>query len=110
MAKNPHFRVLALTATPGSTTEAVQEIVDSLHISRIEIRDEKSIDLQPYMHKKVCTCPDIVFNVQNVIPLQEIKQHIIKMNEGIYKVMDLLSNIMEVLIVFGDINAFSNFL
>ena len=52
MAKNPHFRVLALTATPGSTPEAVQGIVDSLHISHIEIRDENSIDLRGYMHKK----------------------------------------------------------
>lgn len=53
MAKNPYHRVLALTATPGSTPEAIQSIVDSLHISRIEIRDENSIDLREYMHKKV---------------------------------------------------------
>lgn len=53
MAKNPHHRVLALTATPGSTPEAIQNIVDSLHISRIEIRNESSLDLRDYMHKKV---------------------------------------------------------
>lgn len=53
MTKNPHFRVLALTATPGSTPDAVQAIVDSLHISRIEIRDEGSLDLREYIHKKV---------------------------------------------------------
>lgn len=53
MAKNPHFRVLALTATPGSDRETVQEIVNCLHISHIEIRDENSIDLRPYLHKKV---------------------------------------------------------
>jgi ERCC4-related helicase len=54
MAKNPHFRVLALTATPGSTPDAVQSIVDSLHISHIEIRDENSLDLKEYVFKKVC--------------------------------------------------------
>ena len=54
MAKNPHFRVLALTATPGSTPDAVQAIVDSLHISHIEIRDENSLDLKEYVFKKVC--------------------------------------------------------
>src|SRR5882757_1753898 len=43
MAKNPYFRVLALTATPGRTPDAVQAIVDALHISRIEIRDEQSL-------------------------------------------------------------------
>jgi ATP-dependent DNA helicase MPH1 len=53
MAKNPHFRLLALTATPGSKPEAVQEIVDALHISHIEIRDENSLDLRQYMFKKV---------------------------------------------------------
>ena len=54
MAKNPHFRLLALTATPGSTPEAVQNLIDGLHISNIEIRDENSIDLRQYIHEKVC--------------------------------------------------------
>jgi ATP-dependent DNA helicase MPH1 len=53
MHRNPHFRVLALSATPGGTPEAVQAIVDSLHISRIEIRDEQSLDIRPYTHEKV---------------------------------------------------------
>ncbi|KAF8559410.1 P-loop containing nucleoside triphosphate hydrolase protein [Imleria badia] len=77
MAKNPHFRVLALTATPGSTPDAVQAIVDSLHISRIEIRDEGSLDLREYMHKK------------------EVKQHIIKMTEDIVHFQQLLKTVME---------------
>ena len=53
MAKNPHFRILALTATPGNNPEGVQRIVDSLHISHIEIRNEMSFDLQQYLFKKV---------------------------------------------------------
>ncbi|KAI6005074.1 hypothetical protein F5J12DRAFT_921301 [Pisolithus orientalis] len=77
MAKNPHFRVLALTATPGSSQEAVQAIVDSLHISRIEIRDERSLDLREYMHKK------------------QIKQHIIQMNDEIIHFQQLLKTVME---------------
>ncbi|KAG1889374.1 hypothetical protein F4604DRAFT_1712018 [Suillus subluteus] len=76
MAKNPYHRVLALTATPGSTPEAIQSIVDSLHISRIEIRDESSIDLREYMHKK------------------EIKQHIIKMTDDVLKAQELLKEVM----------------
>ncbi|KAF9243791.1 P-loop containing nucleoside triphosphate hydrolase protein [Melanogaster broomeanus] len=77
MAKNPHFRVLALTATPGGTPEAIQAIVDSLHVSRIEIRDEGSIDLREYMHKKA------------------LKQHIIKMTEDIVHFQQLLKTVME---------------
>lgn len=53
MAKNPHFRLLALTATPGNTPDAVQALVDGLHISHIEIRDENSLDLKPYIFQKV---------------------------------------------------------
>jgi ATP-dependent DNA helicase MPH1 len=45
------FRVLALTATPGSTVEAVQEVIDSLEISKVEIRTEESIDIQQFTHR-----------------------------------------------------------
>ena len=54
MHKNPHFRVLALTATPGGKPEDVQELCDALHISHIEIRDEFSPDLKQYIFNKVC--------------------------------------------------------
>jgi ATP-dependent DNA helicase MPH1 len=53
MAKNPHFRLLALTATPGNNTDSIQTLIDGLHISRIEIRNENSIDLKPYIFEKV---------------------------------------------------------
>lgn len=53
MHKNPHFRVLALTATPGGKPEDVQELCDALHISHIEIRDEFSSDLKQYIFQKV---------------------------------------------------------
>ncbi|KAG8855357.1 3'-5' DNA helicase [Serendipita sp. 411] len=53
MATNPFFRLMALTATPGSKPEVVQTIVDSLHISHIEIRNEESMDVRKYMHQKM---------------------------------------------------------
>lgn len=53
MSKNPHFRVLALSATPGGKPEVVQSVIDALHISRIEARDENSLDIKPYLHQKV---------------------------------------------------------
>ncbi|GAB1311136.1 3'-5' DNA helicase [Madurella fahalii] len=46
------FRVLALTATPGSTVEGVQDIIDNLGISHIEIRTEESIDIRQYVHAR----------------------------------------------------------
>ena len=49
---NSSFRVLALTATPGSTVEGVQEVIDGLGISDIEIRTEESIDIREYVHSR----------------------------------------------------------
>lgn len=46
------FRVLALTATPGTKVEAIQEVIDNLGISHIEIRTEESIDIRQYVHKR----------------------------------------------------------
>ncbi|KAI1341469.1 type III restriction enzyme [Xylariaceae sp. FL0016] len=46
------FRILALTATPGSKVEAVQEVIDGLGISHIEIRTEESIDIRQYVHQR----------------------------------------------------------
>ncbi|OJD22493.1 hypothetical protein ACJ73_06159 [Blastomyces percursus] len=51
-AYNTSFRVLALTATPGSTVEAVQEVIDGLNISRVEIRTEESLDISEYVHSR----------------------------------------------------------
>ncbi|MCJ1361281.1 3'-5' DNA helicase [Acarospora aff. strigata] len=46
------FRVLALTATPGGSVEAVQAVIDGLDISRVEIRTENSIDIRQYVHSR----------------------------------------------------------
>lgn len=43
------FRVLALSATPGSDTKSVQAVVDNLLIQKVEIRTEESMDIQPYI-------------------------------------------------------------
>ncbi|KAJ2796618.1 3'-5' DNA helicase, partial [Coemansia guatemalensis] len=44
------FRVMALTATPGSNLKAVQDIVHRLHVSHIFLRTEESLDVVPYIH------------------------------------------------------------
>jgi len=77
MATNPFHRILALTATPGNNPDAVQAIIDSLHLSHIEIRDENSLDLQKYRHKK------------------HTSQHIIKMTNDLLHIRDPLQRLME---------------
>ncbi|KAL4884352.1 hypothetical protein BJY04DRAFT_215318 [Aspergillus karnatakaensis] len=49
---NQNFRVLALTATPGSTVESVQAVIDGLDISKVEIRTEQSLDIREYVHAR----------------------------------------------------------
>ncbi|XP_035213323.1 Fanconi anemia group M protein-like, partial [Stegodyphus dumicola] len=43
-----HFRVLALTATPGSDTQAVKQVLSNLLISHVEMRTEDSDDVKQY--------------------------------------------------------------
>ncbi|ODV84348.1 hypothetical protein CANARDRAFT_8702 [[Candida] arabinofermentans NRRL YB-2248] len=49
---NTSFRILALSATPGADVESIQEIVNNLEISSIEVRTENSPDIRKYMKTK----------------------------------------------------------
>ncbi|KRY29403.1 Fanconi anemia group M protein, partial [Trichinella spiralis] len=47
-----HFRVLALSATPGSDLKMVQQVIQNLLIAHLEIRSEDSAELQQYTHSR----------------------------------------------------------
>nr|XP_056707058.1 Fanconi anemia group M protein [Euleptes europaea] len=54
------FRILALSATPGSDTKAVQQVISNLLISHIELWSEDSPDIQPYSYERLvekCVVP-----------------------------------------------------
>ncbi len=44
-------QILALTASPGSTEEKINEIKENLYIDHVEIRTEKDSDVKPYIQK-----------------------------------------------------------
>ncbi|XP_067894964.1 Fanconi anemia group M protein isoform X2 [Heterodontus francisci] len=46
------FRILALTATPGSDIKAVQHVLSNLMISQLEVRSEDSLDIQRYSYQR----------------------------------------------------------
>ncbi|NYZ79818.1 DEAD/DEAH box helicase [Candidatus Micrarchaeota archaeon] len=48
-------RILALTASPGSTREKIQEICSNLFITNVEMKTETDVDVAPYVHKKNIT-------------------------------------------------------
>ncbi|KAJ4839280.1 hypothetical protein Tsubulata_011432 [Turnera subulata] len=52
MAMPVPLRILALTATPGSKQQTIQSIIDNLHISTLEYRNESDPDVIPYVHNR----------------------------------------------------------
>jgi ATP-dependent DNA helicase MPH1 len=77
---NKSFRILALTATPGSSVEAVQEVIDGLEISKVEIRSEVSIDIAQYVHRR------------------DIDQIVLDPSDEIVKIKELYSNALKSLV------------
>ncbi|CAH2071635.1 unnamed protein product, partial [Iphiclides podalirius] len=46
------YRLLALSATPGSKVDDVITVVKNLHIAHLELRTENCIDVAPYSHSR----------------------------------------------------------
>ena len=57
------FRVVALTATPGTDINAVKFVLQNLMISHVELRHEESPDLKEYSHERIIE--------KHVIPLDD---------------------------------------
>ncbi|WP_461864735.1 DEAD/DEAH box helicase [Thermococcus sp.] len=49
MRQAKHPLILGLTASPGSSEERINEIIENLHIEHIEVRSESSPDVKPYV-------------------------------------------------------------
>ncbi|GAU15560.1 hypothetical protein TSUD_45970 [Trifolium subterraneum] len=52
MAVPVQLRILALTATPGSKQQTVQDVINNLHISKLEHRNETDHDVISYVHDR----------------------------------------------------------
>ncbi|CAH0552092.1 unnamed protein product [Brassicogethes aeneus] len=81
--KNKYFRVLALSATPGSNINDIVEVANSLLISRLEFRTEESPDVVPYVFNR---------NIETVVvplnsKLLEVKEKYLQILEYYTKVL-----------------------
>ncbi|KAG4306264.1 hypothetical protein PORY_000252 [Pneumocystis oryctolagi] len=76
-SENKSFRILALTATPGTDVDSVQEVINSLCIARIELRTEDSIDIRGYIHNRVVETILVPLS-QELIILRDLYGEIIK--------------------------------
>lgn len=46
-----HERILALTASPGSKREQIQEVIDNCGIEKVEVRSQDDPDVKPYVQE-----------------------------------------------------------
>ncbi|MCD6414308.1 MAG: DEAD/DEAH box helicase [Candidatus Diapherotrites archaeon] len=51
-ASIPGTAILALTASPGSSKEKIDEVCRNLGIEHVEMRTEEDVDVKPYVHEK----------------------------------------------------------
>lgn len=51
--RQSHFRVLALSATPGSDIAGVQAVIDNLRIAHVEVRSEADAEVAPHTHARL---------------------------------------------------------
>ncbi len=76
--KKCKFRVLGLSATPGSSHEQVQEVIDSLGISTLVFKDETDKDVAPYVHNKrsevVVVNPDCADNASRFMLMATLQR------------------------------------
>lgn len=52
MAVPVQLRILALSATPGSKQQDIQQIIDNLHVSTLEYRNESDHDVSPFVYNR----------------------------------------------------------
>lgn len=62
-AVHQRYRILALSATPGTDLERVQSVIDSLHITRVEARSERDPDIAQL--RSLVSCPQAATFVES---------------------------------------------
>ena len=80
------YRVLALTATPGADTKAIQNVIYNLKIASIEVRSEDDEDVAAYTNMKQ-------------IEIIKCKKALSGQNKNFLHVKDLFSAVLHPLVV-----------
>ncbi|KAL0033133.1 hypothetical protein WJX79_005148 [Trebouxia sp. C0005] len=89
------FRVLGLSATPGSNNESIQEVIDNLMISAIQYRSETDPDIQPHVHQR-CVVERVVQPTREVDYCKQTLIHVLQ---------DVLTSLARMQAYYGHVNA-----
>ncbi|KAL0018444.1 hypothetical protein WJX77_010041 [Trebouxia sp. C0004] len=89
------FRVLGLSATPGSNNESIQEVIDNLMISAIQYRSETDPDIQPHVHQR-CVDERVVQSTREVDYCKQTLIHVLQ---------DVLTSLARMQAYYGHVNA-----
>ncbi|KAL3701127.1 hypothetical protein R1sor_019149 [Riccia sorocarpa] len=65
LAAKTEYRLLALTATPGSKQATVQAVIDNLRISCLEYRNEDDPDVSQYTHNRLIELIEVPMNAES---------------------------------------------
>lgn len=77
--RNPGCLILALTASPGSEEEHIQDVCRNLNIKNIEIKDSTDSDVKPYVNEIDVTwvkvdLPPTFIKIKNLLEEYQTKQ------------------------------------
>lgn len=96
------FRVVGLSATPGTSIKAVQQVINVLRINCVEARSDNDPDVKQYIHDRQT---DVVV-VKGMDTTNEVEN---KLNEIIGPLMDILRKRNVILPQFTDHKAISSY-
>lgn len=85
-----NFRIVGLSASPGTTIDAIQNVIDSLRISAVELRTENDEEIIKYSHTKKIQIAEIVEEASQTNVLKLIDKMILMRAEVMkkYRVFD----------------------
>jgi ERCC4-related helicase len=57
-----HFRVIGLTATPGTDKKAIQGVISNLMINKLECKEDSDVDVKKYIQEKKVEIVNVKMN------------------------------------------------
>ena len=77
MQNKRNTRLIGLSATPGNNIGKIQEVINSLCVSKFEAKDEEDDEVKPYLYSK-CVREEIIHETSGIHALDDMLRMVIK--------------------------------